>query len=353
MADESSLNGILKFLRKNKLIKAEVALRTELGNRPNLNGFLRSLAIEEKHPDKVIHQEKVDNHKNELSDRQNSTDAFMELVVREVECRPENNGSENEWKQNVLIRERERPGDTNDDSFTFSKGLEETALDRVSWKTNCSNCGPSDKASCSNNFTEVTIYEHPMYCSTDVPEEHKVCHISGQENSMLGGRRMNQVNAEIKVDKIQVEERKDAKDIPFKTILPFSITEVSTSYGSAENGSERKGGKKRVENIDVRATIKEQVDEVGRALYLGKLKQGLHFEYDRNLGFTQFLGTQKEDLPRLPPVKLKSEDKLLTIDWEGKYDQDGNGNDLISLENNSLIGSYLNVPIGQDINCAG
>lgn len=352
MADGSSLNGILDFLRKNNFIKAEAALRSELGHRPDLNGCLKSLPFEEKFPDNVIHQEKVDNHK--VSDHQNSTEAFVELVIREVEeSRPEKNGSDKGWRKNVLVGELERPSDTNEESFTFSKGLEDTVPDRVPFKSNCSNGGPSDKASSSINFPEVTIYEHPVYCSTDVPEDRKSNRILGEETTIPGERRSSQVNAAKNFDKIQMGERKDAKDHYLKTMLPFSITEVSTSYGSADNSSERKDERKRVEKIDVRVAIKEQVDEVGRALYLGKLKQGLDFENNRNLAFTPFSETRKEDLPRLPPVKLKSEDKLLTVNWEGKYDRDGIGNDLSSLENNFLIGSYLNVPVGQDVNSAG
>ncbi|KAK4747154.1 hypothetical protein SAY87_026191 [Trapa incisa] len=356
MKDETLLNGILEFLKKNKLIKAEFALRTELSNRPDLNGSLRSPDIEEKHPNKVIHLQKVNNYslKNEFLDHQSGTNAFMELVVREVECRHENNVSKKERKKSVLIKDPGMSTHTSDKSFKVSKGLGERALERVSCKTNCSNCSPSDEASSSHNFPEVTIYEHPVYCSTVVPEDHKDHHISGQENMMFAGKRMDQVNAETKVDKIWMEEREYAKDLDsFKTVLPFYPTGVSTSYISNETSSERKDGRKRVENIDARAAIKEHVDEVGRVLYLRKLKQGLDFENNINFGFTSFLESRKEDLPRLPPVKLKSEDKLLTANWEGKHDQDGNKNDLISLENDSLIGSYLNVPVGRDIKGTG
>ncbi|PKI71731.1 hypothetical protein CRG98_007864 [Punica granatum] len=246
-----------------------------------------------------------------------------------------------------------KANDTNEESFTFSKGSQETVLDRVSWRTNCSNGAPADKASCSDNFPEVTIYEHRLYCSSDVPDDRKVNRKSGEEIMVVGERRMDQVNAEINGDKMQVNQRKDAKDRSFKTILPFSVAEVSTSHSSADDGSGRKDGKIRLENSDVRTAIKEQVDEVGRALYLEKFKQRVDFENNRTLAFPPLNEARKEDLPRLPPVKLKSEDKLMTVNWEEKYDRDGMASDLTCLENNFLIGSYLNVPVGQDINSAG
>lgn len=351
MANRGSLDEILEFLRKNKFIKAEAALCTELSNRPDLNGFFESLTLEENGRGKGIHQEKLDNYgEKSVLDHRNSTDTFTELVIREIDCGPEMIGFEKEWKTSLPVREFKRPDATDGESFSFTKGLEEPLLDRVSWKANCSNDGPCDKASSSDNFPEVTIYEHPLYCSTDVCEGHKANHKSGEEIAMLGERRMDQVSVETKVDKIQVSEHKDAKDRSFKTVLPFSIAEVSTSYSSVDKASEKKDGKKKEEKIDVRAAIKEQVDEVGRALYLGKLKQNMDFQDSQT---SAFLETRKEDLPRLPPLKLKSEDKLLTVRWEEKYDEDGIGNDFNCLENNFLIGSYLDVPVGQDVNSTG
>jgi hypothetical protein len=65
------------------------------------------------------------------------------------------------------------------------------------------------------------------------------------------------------------------------------------------------------------------------------------------------LEKQKEEYPRLPPVKIKSEDKPLTINWSEKFESDGLAAMLASADSSLLIGSYLDVPIGQEIKNAG
>ncbi|KAH6812468.1 Protein kinase superfamily protein [Perilla frutescens var. hirtella] len=48
MAGSSPVDGILEFLKRNNFAKAEAALRSELGNRPDLNGILDRLKLDEK-----------------------------------------------------------------------------------------------------------------------------------------------------------------------------------------------------------------------------------------------------------------------------------------------------------------
>jgi hypothetical protein len=52
-------------------------------------------------------------------------------------------------------------------------------------------------------------------------------------------------------------------------------------------------------------------------------------------------------------VKIKSEDKPLTINWSEKFESDGLAAKLASADSSLLIGSYLDVPIGQEIKNAG
>jgi len=61
------------------------------------------------------------------------------------------------------------------------------------------------------------------------------------------------------------------KDCSIKIVFPFSKRDVSTSYSSSTY-SEKVDEKRKPEIGDARAYIKEQVDEVGRAFYLGKLQ---------------------------------------------------------------------------------
>ncbi|CAN6852549.1 unnamed protein product [Brassica oleracea] len=47
MTDKSSVDGILEFLKRICFSKAEEALRNELNNSSDLNGFLQKLNLEE------------------------------------------------------------------------------------------------------------------------------------------------------------------------------------------------------------------------------------------------------------------------------------------------------------------
>ncbi|KAK1301628.1 Serine/threonine-protein kinase AFC2 [Acorus calamus] len=60
----------------------------------------------------------------------------------------------------------------------------------------------------------------------------------------------------------------------------------------------------------------------------------------------------KQELPRLAPVKLKSEDKQLSVHWEEKNER--HGLRISGTEDNAFsIGAFLDVPIGQEINSTG
>ncbi|PIN25533.1 Dual-specificity tyrosine-phosphorylation regulated kinase [Handroanthus impetiginosus] len=142
------------------------------------------------------------------------------------------------------------------------------------------------------------------------------------------------------------------KECSIKTVFPISRGDTSTSYESAIAVVDKKEGKKKAELNDIRVAIKEQVDEVGRALFFGKTQGG----EPRNFGALEFHlppENQKEELPRLPPVRLKSEDKSFNIHWEEKYERDGPGPELLNADNAYLIGSFLEVPIGQELNPSG
>ncbi len=203
-------------------------------------------------------------------------------------------------------------------------------------------------------------------------------------NSWLGSTSKGDVEA--KYEKIQANERKDLvqqhktsstyfignfsdnpwsrsdeptnsssdtwKDCSVKTVFPFSKGDVSTSYDN-DVVSDKKEGKKKSEMSDIRAAIKDQVDEVGRALYFGKSQGVSEQKTISSLSFPLSSENQKEEFPRLPPVKLKSEDKPLNVNWEEKFERDGPAAKLTSADNPLLIGSFLDVPVGQEISSAG
>ncbi|GKV05286.1 hypothetical protein SLEP1_g17316 [Rubroshorea leprosula] len=125
-----------------------------------------------------------------------------------------------------------------------------------------------------------------------------------------------------------------------------------TSQGNTTVPGEKEG-KRKADITNVRAVTKEQVDEVGRALYFGKSQGRSEHKNLTGLTFPPASDNSNEELPRLPPVKLKSEDKSVNVNWEEKQEHDGLGPKLTSADNVFLVGSYLDVPVGQEMNSSG
>ncbi|KAL3642273.1 hypothetical protein CASFOL_013088 [Castilleja foliolosa] len=309
MADSNRVDDILEFLKRNKYTSAEAALRSEMGNRSDLNGIFQELMLDDKDSSKkptrevngVIVAEEDQKIKN-LKDLSASTSAEVaskELIVKEVEC-----GTSGKIK-----------------NFTFSKSSDDTVLDLTPLKYSTSNGPITFNQSDENNLSGFKV--------------------AGKAN-------LNPVNLKLSVeqkhDKSELKENNELmKDCSIKTVFPFSIGDASTSYDSAVVD---KDGKKNTEFNEIRAAIKEQVDEVGRALLFGKTQEKDFGALD----FHQLVSEkQKEELPRLPPVRLKSEDKPFSIHWEEKYERDGPGTSILSADNSYLIGSFLDVPIGQEL----
>ncbi|KAG8378655.1 hypothetical protein BUALT_Bualt07G0007900 [Buddleja alternifolia] len=411
MADSSSVDVILEFLKRNKFTKAEDALRSELGNRPDLNGILQKLTLNDKESgtklseevnggivveeDRKIKGSRYGEENLKDSSTSSNTEASKELIVKEVECGTGRNGSESKWKSCGTIGEPSKLNEsvgTSDKNFTFSKGLDDTVLDLYSKKYGMNN-GPvtsSQIAGCSiseNNFVGFQVPGKVRLNSAEVLHSGKVNLKTGEDVSFPGEKRISypgsvsNVSVEQKHEKSELKEvyqqkkssntsskddvvdnpwsRTDVsshpsselwKDCSVKTVIPLSRGDTSTSYESAI--LDKKEGKRKAEVNDVRTSIKEQVDEVGRALYFGKTQGGEPKDFGA-LEFHLATENQKEELPRLPPVRLKSEDKSFNIHWEEKYERDGPGPKILNADNAYLIGSFLDVPIGQEINDAG
>ncbi|XP_038679865.1 uncharacterized protein LOC119981004 [Tripterygium wilfordii] len=398
MADTNSFDVILDFLRRNRFTRAEAALWSELSNRPDLNGSMKNLNIEDKDSGKVLEGENGGklNSENQGSASQNSDEVSKELIVKEIECGTGRNGSESNWRNVASIGDRSKPDEAigkSVKSFTFSKNSEDAVLDLYSWNFNPSN-GPSvpyqnDGVNNSKNLLELKISEQPRMRTTEGTDSAKVDLMSGEEIVFSGEKRTSYIRSTSKANvESKFEKRSDPievdrplmissayskenvvdnpwsrgddnmnsssdlwKDCSVKTVFPFSKGEVSTSYSTTS--SEKKEGKKKAVNIDARAAIKEQVDEVGRALYFGKSLGSSDQNHVSSSGFPLGSDNAKEDFPRLPPVRLKSEDKPLNVNWEEKFERDVHGEKLTSADSTFLIGSYLDVPIGQEISSSG
>lgn len=399
MAEPNSVDVILEFLQRNRFTRAEAALRSELSNHPDLNGLLQKLTIGDKDKSSGNMVEEDNGEKLVVESQGSSRDSrevSKELIVKEIECGTGRNGSESKWKNAASTGDRNKNNEvagTSDKNFSFLKGSEDTVLDLYSWKFNPTN-GPAgayqnDGGSSTNtsSFSELQISEQPRYRTSDVPDAGKVPVKPRSEdptNLWLGSTSKGIVEA--KHERIQTSEPKEPvqqhktsstyfignisdnpwsrsedptnsssdtwKDCSVKTVFPFSKGAVSTSYDNAAV-VDKKEGKKKSEMSDIRAAIKDQVDEVGRALYFVKSQGVPEQKTISSLSFPLASENQKEEFPRLPPVKLKSEDKSLSVNWEEKFERDGPAAKLSSADNPLLIGSYLDVPVGQEINSAG
>ena len=86
MADTNSVGVILDFLRRNRFTRAEAALRSELSNCSDVNGFLQKLTLEEKDLRGGLQNDKgkpvVENHG---LDSRDGVEVSKELIVKEIE----------------------------------------------------------------------------------------------------------------------------------------------------------------------------------------------------------------------------------------------------------------------------
>ncbi|KAH6761481.1 Protein kinase superfamily protein [Perilla frutescens var. hirtella] len=391
MAGSSSVDGILEFLKRNNFAKAEAALRSELGNRPDLNGILDKLKLDEKESSgrssegvngaKLLEEDrkiKSSPNSGEALKDSSRAEASKELIVKEVECEVGRNGSECKWKSCGAVGEQGMANasvGTSDKSFTFSKNPDDTVLDLYPWKSSTN--GPvSSHPNDQNDFLGFGVTGKALI-SAEALDSGKVNSKSMEDVSFPGERRMSwpvgtsKAGAELKhetgeksdlkeVDlqsKISGTSSKDDladkscsrssasahlslelwKDCSLKTVFPFSGEDASTSNMSAFSSSDKMEGKKKRDLNDIREAIKEQVDEVGRTLYLRKAHGGEPKDFG-DLELTLALENQKGELPRLAPVRLKSEDKSFNIQWEEKYERDGLGPKILDADNTFLIG---------------
>lgn len=421
MADSSSVDVILEFLRRNKFTKAEAALRGELGNRPDLNEILQKLMLDDKESgrsgedinggvageeDKNIKNTRHGGESLKGSFTSSIIEASKELIVKEVDSGTGRNGSENKWKNAGTIGKQSKVSENvaaGEKNFSFSNGLDDTVLDLYSWKYNTSN-GPvtpyqNDGSSADeHNFLGFQVPGKAKMNSAETLDSDQVHRKSGEDASVSGEKRItwpgsvSNVSLELTHDKKSEHKEIDQQRVPsttcskdnlvdnlwsrsdvsdhpsselrkecsVKTVFPSSRGDTSTSYDSAiavadkmeGKAVDKQEGKRKAEVNNIRASVKEQVDEVGRALFFGK-NQGTEPKDFGPLEFHLVSENHREELPRLPPVRLKSEDKPFNIHWEEKYERDAPSSKILETDNAYLIGSFLDVPIGQEINTLG
>ncbi|KAL4575309.1 hypothetical protein LXL04_022151 [Taraxacum kok-saghyz] len=367
MAD-SRVDVILEFLKRNNFSRAEAALRSEIDNRPDLNGFMQDLNIGEKD---LLENEKttkpVASGNREKSSSTSDEASKEEHIVKEVEFGTKRNGPDSKWEIGSF------EGDQNSEqleaknkNFVFSNGSDDNLLDLYTWRFNPSNGYDDDDDDDDNDNDGHGIRAESV-------KEYQVSSLSKihpSESSNTDGKVSFLGPVSTKTDLIPKQQimdklvdpkgqfsqkdgfvdnpwsRNDEFNCSIKTVFPFPEGDASTSYGVGE----KEDGKRKADTSNnIRAAIKEQENEVGRALYFSKTHEG--FGGPEN---------QKEELPRLAHVKLKSTEKLSSMNWDEKHEHehehehdDGPGQMLNAADNSFLIGSFLDVPIGQELSSTG
>lgn len=398
MADSGHVDVVLEFLKRNKFTKAEAALRSELGTKPESNGILEkhtlddrgsaSRSTEDVNGRKVVEEEQRvkgshwDNREGvKDSWASGSGIASKELIVKEVECGTGINRSESI--------------EQTDKNFTFSKCSDDTELDLYSWNYSMSNGEVPSYRNDSGSVVEQNLSGNQVPGKAklnlaNTSGSDKINQKPGEDVSLKDEQRISwpgtvlTPSLELKHERgekslsKEVDHLRNASgtsfmgdvlqshwsrnDVPdshpylelwkecsVKTVYPFSRGDTSTSYDITDI----KGGNSKADLVDVRAVIKEQVDEVGGALLFGKTKGGAAKALSP-LELHLVSESQKEELPRLAPVRLKSDDKSFNIQWEEKYERDEPGSTVLNTDDAyNLMGSFLDVPIGQELNLSG
>ena len=360
MTDKSSVDGILEFLKKNRFSKAEEALRNELNNNnpSDLNRFLENLNLEDKDSSK--------GSKPKAASNQGSRDSQVpkELIVKEIDCGTGNNGSvikwENDEKASKKVISREM-------SFTFSEHSGDAEF-TTSGKGTLDPYRSTDDVS-SSSLVDPYALEQSRHIDKKIVETGEDIVFFGNKTTSWSGNTTSKGNSGSKVNEIDRPIEKsystrlrteDVADTTSENMKESSVKtsrgdDASTSYSHQVTSSDKRDGKKKAaaDVNDVRAAIKEQESEVARALFFGKTQSTFDDKNVSSLGFPLVYDARKEEFPRLPPVKLKSEDNPLSLYCEEKFERDGSGSRPISDGESLLIGSYLDVPVGQEISSSG
>lgn len=384
MAD--SVDAILDFLKRNRFTQAEAALLGELGGRLESNGSILGNLMEGE--DSVV---RVKDQGKGCRGSQ-SSEISEELIVKEVEGGTVTNGSITKWKS-VSVGERNKGGEflgSSEKSVGFPKVSESDLGDLYSWNINTGNGNvapfPKDDITFANNFSKFQISEQSKVCSGPVLDRKNLTgvQVSGEsyksESDSMGERRKSlrdQMRDHILFDQACKPSNACSKDqlldnpwstsagpmqssldswkeCTVKTVLPFPMADSSSSYDNIfGSGNSRKEGKQKLGNNGTQAAKKEHIIEVDQLFVLGK-SQGCSDQRDIGGISSQIVSeSQKEELPPLPPVKLKSEDKSISIHWEEKVDHHASGTKITTADNTFLIGSYLDIPVGQEISSSG
>ncbi|XP_031101520.1 uncharacterized protein LOC116005404 [Ipomoea triloba] len=412
MADLSSVDVILEFLRRNKFTRAEAALRSELSNHPDLIGVLQKLALEDKELNPPLDESNgwrtagesmgMNCHNIGAIDKETSSkssrDISKELIINEIDCGTGKNGPDCKWKNVAHDGEQSKANEsvvTSAKNLSFCNSSKDTAIELYSRKYNPNNspfvCYQSDSGNLvANSFLGFPVSGKAIPNLNEAHDNGKASEKSGEDGYFSNeitswSRSTSKTNLETKQEKSHHSDLKEVdqshkktgglskdafgdnpwsksdesteyssepwNDCMVKTVFPFSKTDM-LNYDHNIVIGDKKEGKRKLEITDIKTDIKEQGDDDGRASYFGRAQRNEPKDLS-GFDFPLASENQKEELPRLPPVRLKSEEKPFNIHWVEKFERDEIDTKIANSDKSYLIGSFLDVPVGQEISHLG
>uniref|UniRef100_A0ACD6A713 Uncharacterized protein n=1 Tax=Avena sativa TaxID=4498 RepID=A0ACD6A713_AVESA len=339
-----NIDLVLEFLKKNRFAKAEAALRGELSS----NGPSTQRRAAEPKGDDEQEDSEVGSAAGPRGGAASarSADSSREFIVKEIDVGGLLNGSDGKKGVGIGLPLENNTGDLYPWNFSIANStVEQLAELLVSEEVPRHRRGP------------VLAEKRDRGVGTEQPGpvlEQKVSFGRGKGKVDLAGR--SEANEPgHSSDKNPVPEKEEPLNgYAVKTVFPFPTENPSSSYHSTHHdGSERKDTKKSINADGSGKAAKRQPDEGNKQYYLGKSQNDVDHIADRCFDLQLMGNNQREEFPKLPPVRLKSEDKLVNMNWEEKIDHHGSGTNDPSTDHVFMIGSYLNVPIGQDITSSG
>lgn len=322
-----SVDVVLEFLKKNRFAKAEAALRRELNGRSDLNGLLE----------------------NNLPEARDSRGRYAELwsaagfskgfIVKEIGV----GGAENRGEvANGFGCGRLRE-DRSGDLCPLNPNAENSGSNSVSFS--------KESGSIAEKFAEIFISGEPKRRGNSLMAEKRDSAAgNGSGGSGKGkldveekpdtssGFRVSDANPKSHFpDNLWSERDEPPKGCSVKALFPFPGDNASCSYdGCVGNGNGGGEMKRDYEAIETKEQLCEGAD----------LKTN-----DKKFDLPPIGEKQREELPRLPPVRLRSEEKLVDMNWEERSHVLGAR--MTNGDNGCMIGSFLDVPVGQEISSSG
>jgi len=151
------------------------------------------------------------------------------------------------------------------------------------------------------------------------------------------------------------------KERPINTAFPFSLVDNCSDQGKVLQNLNIKQAGNSGKDVNSQGaskysvTTEERSDQEHVSLHMLTSQGSIEQENLESLEVVVTPGKTSEQLPRLPPVRLKSEEKNTNFSQEGldRGEKSDRSPKAMNMEASFLLGSFLDVPVGQEITSSG